>query len=242
MDQMQEPTTDVAEEVSMIEVTVDDVIVHALKGEDITWPGGSHQLGLVHIVLLKEVAGQRILPLWVGIVDANLLAVQLANISPVRPLTHDLMVRLLQVAELAVERVAVTQLRDNIFYGTVWVKVGDHVHEVDARPSDAMNLALRVRAPIFVAPELFEQTRISLLTQEGDPPEGGYVIRMGDGRQMQGPKLCPLLDEWHRQDYESPGLASRDTREGVPVVPFLAVVTPKCSRDGPWTYPTATEP
>jgi hypothetical protein len=84
----------VEEEVSMIEVTVDDVIVHALKGEDITWPGGSHQLGLVHIILLKEVAGNRILPIWMGVVDANLLAVQLATISPVRPLAYDLMARL----------------------------------------------------------------------------------------------------------------------------------------------------
>ena len=145
-------------------------------------------------------------------------------------------------SSILVERVAVTRLRDNIFYATVWVKVGDHVHEVDARPSDAMNLALRARAPIFMAPELFEQTRIYLLTQEGDPPEGGYVIRMADGRQMQGPELCPLLDEWHRQDLGGAGLASRDTREGVPVVPFLAMVAPRCSRDGPWTSPTATEP
>ena len=195
-----------AKEASMIEVTVDNVIVHALKGEDITWPAGSHQLGLVHIVLLKEVAGKRILPIWVGIVDANLLALQLANISPARPLAYDLMARLLQVAEIPVERVAVTRLHDNIFYATIWVKVGDRVHEVDARPSDALNLALRVRAPIFVAPELFGQAPISLRTQEGHPPEEGYVIRMGDGQELRGPELCPLLDEWHRQDLEAQGL------------------------------------
>ena len=120
----QKPTTGVGEEVSMIEVTVDDVIVHALTGEDVTWPAGPHQLGTRHIVLLKEVAGARILPIWVGVGDGNLLAVQLANISPVRPLAYDLMARLLQVAEIPVERVAVTQLRDNIFYATLRVKVG----------------------------------------------------------------------------------------------------------------------
>src|SRR4030095_3165158 len=119
----QEPTTGVEKEVSMIEVTVDDVIVHALKGEDVTSPPGPHQLGLVHIVLLKEVAGTRILPIWVRVVDASLLAVQLANIPPVRPMAYDLMTRLLQVAEIPVEWVVVTQLRDNIFYATVWVKV-----------------------------------------------------------------------------------------------------------------------
>jgi len=202
----QEPTTGVVREVSMIEVTVADVIVHALKGEEVTWPAGPHQLGLVHIVLLKEVAGPRLLPLWVGVVDANLLAVQLAHIPPVRPMAYDLMTRLLQVAEIPVERVAVTQLRDNIFYATVWVKVGDRVHGVDARPSDALNLALRMRAPIFVAPELFEHARVSFLTQEDSPPERGYVVCRADGRQMRGPELCPLLDAWHRQDRDEQGL------------------------------------
>ena len=202
----QKPTAGVAEEVSMIEVTVDDVIVHALKGEDVTWPGGPHQLGLVHIVLLKEVGGERILPIWVRVGDANLLALQLADITPVRPLAYDLMARVLQVAEIPVERVAVTQLRDTIFYATVWVKVGERVHEVDARPSDALNLALRMRVPIFVAPELFEHARVSFLTQEGAPSERGYVIHMDEGRQMRGPELAPLLDEWHRKDLEAKGL------------------------------------
>ena len=164
------------------------------------------QLRSRHAVYPKEVAGARILPIWVGVVDGDLLAMQLANISPVRPLAYDLMARLLQVAEVPVERVAVTQLRDNIFYATIWVKVGDRVREVDARPSDALNLALRVRALIFVAPELFEHARVTFLTQEGAPSEGGYVVRKADGRQMRGPELLPLLDEWHRQDLEEQGL------------------------------------
>ena len=104
------------------------------------------------------------------------------------------------------ERVAVSTLRDNIFYATVWVKVGDRVYGVDARPSDALNLALRMRAPIFVAPELFEHARVSFLTQEDSPPERGYVVCRADGRQMRGLReLCPLLDAWHRQDRDEQG-------------------------------------
>ena len=108
----------------MIEVMVDDVIVHALKGEDVTWPAGPHQLGSLRIILLKEVAGARILPVWVGAVEGNLLALQLANISTPRPLAYELMARLLQVAEIPVERVAVTQLHDNTFYATIWIRGG----------------------------------------------------------------------------------------------------------------------
>jgi bifunctional DNase/RNase len=157
----------------MIEMTVDDVLVHALKGEDVTWPAGARALGALHIVLLKEIAGDRILPIWVGVVEGNLLAVQWAKISPIRPMPHDLMARLLQVVEIPVEKVAVTHLRDNTFYATIWGRVTDRWHEVDARPSDALNLALHMRAPIFVAPELFQHAQVSFLLQEGAPPEGG---------------------------------------------------------------------
>jgi RNA polymerase sigma factor (sigma-70 family) len=194
------------EEVSMIEVTVDDIIVHALKGEDITWPAGPLKLGSLHIVLLKEVAGEHILPIWVGTVEGNALALQLSAISMPRPMTHDLTARLLEVVEARVEQVTVTRLHENTFYATIRVRVGDRSHEVDARPSDALNLALRMSAPIFVAPELFEHARVSFLTQEGASTEGGYVVRMADGRQLRGPELCPLLDEWHRQDLEEKGL------------------------------------
>ena len=69
------------------------------------------------------------------------------------------------------------------------------MHGVDARPSDALNLALRMRAPIFVAPELFDHARVSFLTQEDSPPERGYVVCRADGRQMRGPELYPLLDD-----------------------------------------------
>jgi bifunctional DNase/RNase len=160
---------------------------------------------LVAQVLAKEVAGERILPIWVGLVEGNQLALQLANLSTPRPMTYDLMARLLKVAEIPVERVAVTNLRDNTFYATIWVRVGDRSHEVDARPSDALNLALRMNAPIFVAPELFQQDRVCFLTHEGAPTEGGYVLRVPDGRQIRGPELFAPLDEWYRKEMEEKG-------------------------------------
>ena len=109
------------------------------------------------VVLLKEQGGERVLPMWIGLSEGLALMLQLRGTTTPRPMTYDLMARLLEVAEARVEQVTVTSLRDNIFYATLRVRVGDRVHDVDARPSDALNLALRVNAPIFVAPEVFEQ-------------------------------------------------------------------------------------
>src|SRR5215475_511952 len=74
------------------------------------------------------------------------------------------------------------------------------------------------------------------------PLQPFLVIRMADGRQIRGPELCPLPDEWHRQDLEAQGLPIELPERGVSVVPFLAVVAPRCSLDEPWTSPTTTEP
>jgi RNA polymerase sigma factor (sigma-70 family) len=195
------------EEVAMVEVTVDDIIVRAPKGAVATWTGPQdYNLDPVCVVLLKERAAERILPIWVGRFEGNALALQLRAISTPRPMTFDLMARLLEVAEARVEKVTVTSLHENTFYATVGVRVGERVHDVDARPSDALTLALRMNTPIFVAPELFAHARVSFLTPEGGPTEGGYVVRMADGRQMRGPALFPLLEEWHRKDLEEKGL------------------------------------
>jgi bifunctional DNase/RNase len=200
----------------MIEVIVDDIVVRAPKGAVATWMGRQDHKGrrdrLGHlldpkcVVLLKERAGGRLLPMWVGRVEASALALQLRALSTPRPMTHDLTARLLEVVEARVEKVTVTSLHENTFYATIEVRVGERVHDVDARPSDALNLALRMNAPIFVASELFAHAGVSFLTPEGAPTEGGYVVRMADGRQICGPALFPLLEAWHRQDREEKGL------------------------------------
>lgn len=116
-----------------------------------TWTRSIHR-----VVLLKEKIGERLLPIWIGPHEADMLKLQLAEQSAPRPPTYDLMVRLLELAQATVERVAVSRLHEEVFYATLWVRVGDTVREVDARPSDAFNLALRVKAPIFVAAEVMD--------------------------------------------------------------------------------------
>jgi bifunctional DNase/RNase len=201
------PIPGLGEEVAMVEVMVDDIIVRAPKGAVATWAGPQdYNLDPRCVVLLKERAAGRILPMWVGRFEASALALQLRAVSTRRPMTHDLTARLLEVVGARVEQVTVTSLHENTFYATIGVRVGGRVHDVDARPSDAITLALRMNAPILVAPELFAHARVSFLTPEGGPPEGGYVVRMADGRQMCGPALLPLLEEWHRKDLEEKGL------------------------------------
>lgn len=192
----------------MIEVTVHDIIVRAPKGEVARWTGPQDyrgKLGAPYIVMLKELAGERILPIWVGRFEASALALQLNEIATPRPMTFDLMARLVEVAGARVENVAVMSLRDNTFYAAIWVRVGDQVYEVDARPSDALTLALRLKAPIFVTPEVLDQGR-TRLALETAPTGGGYVLRLPDGQQVQAPELKILLEEWRRKDMEEKGL------------------------------------
>ncbi len=150
------PAAGTEEEVDMVEVTVDDVIVRAPKeGEArwFDWERGSN-LGTLRVILLKERAGERVLPVWVGQPEGDTIALQLGQVTTARPMTFALMARVLELAEIAVERVVITALRDNIFYASLVLRIGDRSHELDARPSDAIALALARRAPIFVTPEM----------------------------------------------------------------------------------------
>jgi RNA polymerase sigma factor (sigma-70 family) len=172
-------------EVAMIEVSVHDVMLRAPKGEEAEWlpeRQKKYTLGWTRVVLLKEKAGNRIIPLWVGPPDGDALAMSLAGISTFRPWTFDLMVKLLNTAATKVEKVAVTSLRDDIYYATIWVKMKGRMHEVDARPSDALNLALRVKAPIFVTPECMEQAQQLLLAPD-NIAEGLESIRLRYAKQ-----------------------------------------------------------
>jgi bifunctional DNase/RNase len=164
---------DAAEEALMIEVTVEDVIVRSPKVEPGAWladPKGS-KLDYWRVVLLKERAGDRVLPIWLHPFDGDWIAMRLVGLASFRPMPHDLIARLLQIGELRVEKVAVTGLREDTFYGSLWVRAGDAVHEIDARPSDAIAVALDCDAPIFVSEETFRQA--------------GRIV-LGAGRELAG--------------------------------------------------------
>lgn len=130
------------------------------------------------IVLLKEPNGERALPIWVGPVEAASLAAQLMAQQPLRPLTADLMTTLLQVADLRVEQIAISQLHQQVFYATIKVRTASRAAEIDCRPSDAINLAVRLGAPLFVAEEV--------MTEAGVAPngDGSYPISRNPEEQL----------------------------------------------------------
>jgi RNA polymerase sigma factor (sigma-70 family) len=147
------------ERLTMIPVTVDDVLVRTPKEGEVRWfgmAGGPTNVGWHHIILLKERDGQRVLPIWVGAFEAHAIALALAGIATPRPMSLSLMHRVLGLANIAIERVVITTLRDNIFYAVLTLRIEGQLQEVDARPSDAITLALYAGAPVFVTPEMLE--------------------------------------------------------------------------------------
>lgn len=144
----------------MIPVLVDDLIVRVPRNGDvrlIDTPGGAPaNVGHHRVVLLKERDGNRVLPIWVGAFEGNAIALALAGIETPRPMSLSLMYRVLGMANIAIEHVVVTALRDDIFYAVLSLRIDGQPREVDARPSDAITLAVYAGAPVFVTPEMLE--------------------------------------------------------------------------------------
>lgn len=113
----------------------------------------------VPIVVLQDKEGQRVLPIWVGVFEANAIAIQIENQTPPRPMTHDLLRNILSDLKATVDRVVVTELRESTFYALIHLTVRGEPVAVDARPSDAIALALRTKSPIFVEEAVIETAR-----------------------------------------------------------------------------------
>ncbi|HEY0789354.1 MAG TPA: bifunctional nuclease family protein [Thermoanaerobaculia bacterium] len=111
------------------------------------------------IVILKDGEEKVFLPIWVGIFEANAIALQLENIATPRPMTHDLLRNLIDTVDGKVRRVIINELKDSTFYARIDMVVGERQLEIDARPSDAIALALRTEAPIFVEQDVLDQAQ-----------------------------------------------------------------------------------
>jgi bifunctional DNase/RNase len=111
------------------------------------------------IVILKDKAGERVLPIWVGIFEANAIALQMENITTPRPMTHDLLRNIITDLDGRVERVVVSDLKDNTFYAIIHLTVKGEQVVIDARPSDAIALALRTRSPILVEETVIDNAK-----------------------------------------------------------------------------------
>jgi bifunctional DNase/RNase len=143
----------------------------------------------VPIVVLKDGDNQRVLPIWVGPVEANAIALQIENVSPPRPMSHDLFLRTLTALGGSLSRVVISDLRGSTYYAYLDIERSGERVLVDTRPSDALALALRAGAPVFVTSSVLDQARTLEVSSEQadqerlqrwleslDPDEMGYKM------------------------------------------------------------------
>ncbi|GAC1343407.1 MAG: bifunctional nuclease family protein [Candidatus Dormibacteria bacterium] len=132
------------------EMTVDSIRVHMPTGQ--------------HVVILKERQAERYLPIWIGINEANAIALKITGITPERPITHDLLANVLGAVDVHVDRILVTALANEVFFARILATLDGRSLEIDSRPSDAIAVAVRVGASIYVSDDV--------LNKAGVHPEG----------------------------------------------------------------------
>ncbi len=111
------------------------------------------------IMILKDVASDKAVPIWIGLLEATAIASELENIKFSRPMTHDLLKNIMELMETQVSKVEVCDLRDNTYFALIYLSRGGSEVTIDARPSDAVAIALRTKAPIFVAEVVIQKAR-----------------------------------------------------------------------------------
>ena len=137
------------------------------------------------ILILKEENGERTLPIWIGLLEATAIATEMEKIEFARPMTHDLSVNLLKKMEIKIPRIEISDLKDNTYYALITLKQGDRELTVDARPSDAVAIALRAEAQIFVNESVLKITQ----------PTKGTIIRNGERIPAEEKKWAKILEE-----------------------------------------------
>ena len=120
------------------------------------------------IVVLKDVASETVMPIWVGIFEANAIAIEIEKMAAPRPMTHDLTRNLIHHLNSQLERVVITELKDDTFMAVLFLRQGEEPMTIDARPSDAIALALRADCPIFVAEQVMQNAKLNT----SGPPDG----------------------------------------------------------------------
>jgi len=113
------------------------------------------------IVILKDVAGATVLPIWVGVYEANAIALEIEKVATPRPMTHDLIKSLLTGLDTCVRKVVVNELKDDTFYAVIWLDRDGDMISVDSRPSDALAIALRLDCPIYVDESVLKSSKVA---------------------------------------------------------------------------------
>ena len=141
------------------------------------------------IVILKEIDGDETLPIWIGLLEATAIANELEGVKFSRPMTHDLLKNIMELIDIKVVKIEVCDLKNNTYYALIHFKMGEKEMSIDARPSDALALSLRVDAPIFVAEEVIKKSsQIDLKAEPEDKSE-------------QGKKWQEILEKLNPEDF-----------------------------------------
>ena len=165
-------------------MAVDSIRVHMPTGQ--------------HVVILKEKGAERYLPIWIGVYEANAIALKITGITPDRPITHDLMATTLGQLEIGLNRIVVTSLANDVFYARLHLRRDGHDLDIDARPSDAIALAVRMECPIFVADEVLEKAGV--LPEKDDEDGTSEEDRLAVFRDLVNSLDLPdLPDEPHAE-------------------------------------------
>ncbi|MEW6455498.1 MAG: bifunctional nuclease family protein [Acidobacteriota bacterium] len=126
------------------------------------------------VIILKNIEGTKLLPIWIGVFEANAIALKLERVETPRPMTHDLIKNFLQELNAKIKKIVVSDIRDNTFFANIYIQKDNEIFKIDSRPSDAIAIALRVNAPIFVKEEVLMRAHTTEL-------EGG----LGDLEKLQ---------------------------------------------------------
>lgn len=121
------------------------------------------------VVVLKDIEDKHFLPIWIGVFEANAIALKMENVATARPLTHDLVCNLLADLKTRIDRIVINDLRDNTFFARIIMIREGETHEIDSRPSDALALALRFGASIFVEDEVLEKSKTVSVDDSRNP-------------------------------------------------------------------------
>ncbi len=156
----------------LIEMTVDSIRVHMPTGQ--------------HVVILKEKTAERYLPIWIGINEANAIALKITGMTPERPITHDLLANILGAVDVNVDRIVVTSLANEVFYARILARLDGRRMEIDSRPSDAIAVAVRVGAGIFVATDVLDKA--------GVLPEADQEAEAGETDEETTARLAKIRD------------------------------------------------
>jgi bifunctional DNase/RNase len=113
------------------------------------------------IVVLKDIASEAVMPIWVGIFEANAIALEIEKVAAPRPMSHDLTRNLIRYLNASLERIVISELKDDTFFAQLWLRQGEQPLVLDARPSDALALALRADCPIYVTEQVMQSAKLN---------------------------------------------------------------------------------